>query len=91
MIAGLAQGEMKDDGAELVKPFVDPARFRNGVGSALFGWASETAKSLGARRMIIDADPDAAAFYRRMGARDAGAAPSGSIPGRLLPRLQLEF
>lgn len=39
------------------------------------------------RQLTVDADPDAAPFYRRMGARDDGQAASGSIPGRLLPRL----
>ena len=33
------------------------------------------------------ADPDAAPFYVHMGAEPAGEAESGSIPGRLLPRL----
>ena len=39
--------------------------------------------------MTIEADPDAAPFYRRIGARDVGTAPSGSIPGRELPLLEL--
>jgi hypothetical protein len=46
---------------------------------------------MGARRVFIEADPDAAPFYRRMGARDAGLAPSGSIAGRMLPRLVFEL
>jgi hypothetical protein len=41
--------------------------------------------------MIIEADPDAAPFYRRLGARDAGLAPSGSIAGRMLPKLVVEL
>jgi hypothetical protein len=41
--------------------------------------------------MIIEADPDAASFYERMGARYAGFAPSQSIPGRMLPRMQMEL
>ena len=35
------------------------------------------------------ADPFAAPFYRRMGMADVGMAPSGSIPGRMLPRLAM--
>jgi GNAT superfamily N-acetyltransferase len=90
-ILGLAQVTVDGDEADLSKLFVDPARLRTGVGRVLFDWAVETAKSLGARRMIIEADPDAAAFYRGMGAREVGSAPSGSIPGRVLPRLQLDL
>jgi hypothetical protein len=37
---------------------------------------------------MVDADPYAAAFYRRCGAIDVGLVPSGSIPGRFLPRLR---
>jgi hypothetical protein len=41
--------------------------------------------------MVIEADPDAVGFYRRLGAVDYGTAPSGSIPGRLIPRLKLRL
>jgi hypothetical protein len=41
--------------------------------------------------MMIEADPDAAGFYRLMGAADDGIAPSGSIRGRLLPRLRVQL
>jgi len=85
----MVQMTVDGDEAELSKLFVDPLRLQTGVGTVLFNWASETARSLGVRRLTIDADPGAAEFYRRMGARDAGSAPSGSIPGRMLPRLQL--
>src|SRR5262245_50602955 len=46
---------------------------------------------MGARRLLIESDTDAAPFYRRMGARDVGVVASGSIPGRLLPRLAYEL
>ena len=85
----MVQMMVDGDEAELSKLFVDPLRLRTGVGTVLFNWASETARSLGVHQLTIDADPEAAEFYRRMGARDAGSAPSGSIPGRMLPRLQL--
>jgi GNAT superfamily N-acetyltransferase len=62
-----------------------------GVGKALFAWAISSAKNLGARQMTIDADPGAVGFYKRMGAVEHGSAQSGSIPGRVLPRLQIEF
>jgi GNAT superfamily N-acetyltransferase len=67
--------------------FVSPAAQRKGVGRALFAHAVSTARSAGARQLVIESDPYAAGFYRAMGAEPAGTAPSGSIPGRLLPRL----
>jgi len=39
--------------------------------------------------MVIESDPGAAPFYRRMGAVDDGVATSASIPGRTIPRLKL--
>lgn len=90
-IAGVVQISVDGTEAELEKLFVDPARLRTGAGRVLFDWAAKTARGLGAERLIIDADPDAAPFYRRMGARDVGTAPSGSIPGRVLPRLALDL
>lgn len=58
-------------------------------GRLLLQWAVETARQYGAGRIEIDADPDAAGFYERMGARQTGTVPSASIPGRMLPRLIL--
>jgi GNAT superfamily N-acetyltransferase len=91
ILAGMAQIKVIDTDADLLKLFVEPALLRSGVGSLLFEWATARAKSLGAVRMAIEADPGAAPFYERMGARYAGFAPSQSIPGRLLPRMLLEL
>jgi len=88
-IVGFVQVEIDGDLADLSKLFIEPARLRTGTGRRLFDWATETARARGALRMTIEADPDAAPFYRRMGARDIGTAPSCSIPGRKLPLLEL--
>jgi GNAT superfamily N-acetyltransferase len=91
-ILGVAQVRMiAGNEADLAKLFVEPAAMRSGVGHALFAWARDAARAQGASRMIIEADPDAAPFYRRFGARDVGLAPSGSIAGRMLPKLALEL
>jgi len=90
-VLGVAQVRMIGPDADLQKLFVEPATLRGGVGKALFAWAIEAARDMGAVRMTIEADPDAAPFYRRLGARDAGLAPSGSISGRTLPKLVLDF
>lgn len=90
-VIGLVQVSVDGDVAELEKLFIDPDRMRTGAGRHLFDWAAAAASERGARCLMIDADPDAAPFYRRMGARDVGSAPSMSVPGRFLPRLQLDL
>jgi GNAT superfamily N-acetyltransferase len=90
-MVGVAQVKVAASEADLLKLFVDPGTLRSGVGKALFTWATEVARELGADRLLIDADPDAAPFYRRMGARNVGVAPSGSVPGRMLPKLVMNL
>jgi len=90
-IAGVVQVKVNGNEADLLKLFVDPTMFRGGVGMKLFHWATSEATAMGASRMLIEADPDAAPFYRRMGAENCGFAPSGSIPGRMLPKLVKEL
>ncbi|MFZ0669810.1 MAG: GNAT family N-acetyltransferase [Pseudolabrys sp.] len=88
---GVAQIKVVDDEADLLKLFVEPTALRSGTGKALLVWATDVAKKLGATRLIIEADPDAAPFYRRMGAYDVGQAPSGPVPGRMLPKLAMNL
>lgn len=88
---GVAQVNVINGEANLMKLFVEPGALHRGAGKALLVWATDVAKKLGATRLTIDADPDAAPFYRRMGAYDVGQAPSGSVPGRMLPRLAMKL
>ena len=88
-LAGVAEVKSAGDTAQLEKLFVEPAMLRTGTGRKLLDWAKATARAAGATALVIEADPDAAEFYRRMGAVDDGVVPSGSIPGRLIPRLNL--
>jgi GNAT superfamily N-acetyltransferase len=90
-LAGVAEVKSEGDVAQLEKLFVEPTMLRTGTGRQLFDWAKATARAAGARTMLIEADPDAAPFYRRMGAVDDGVVPSGSIPGRFIPRLNLSL
>jgi GNAT superfamily N-acetyltransferase len=90
-IVGVAQVRVTGSWADLLKLFVEPTMLRGGLGMKLFHWAASEATAMGAHRMAIEADPDAAPFYRRMGAKDSGFAPSGSIPGRMLPKLIKEL
>ena len=86
-LAGVAQVSIDEVGCYLEKLFVAPSRMGEGIGRVLFRWSATAARDLGADQLIVEADPDAVPFYRRMGCIEAGTAPSGSIPGRQLPRL----
>ena len=90
-LAGVAEVKSEGQIAQLEKLFVEPAMLRTGTGRKLLDWAKATARAAGATTMLIEADPDAAPFYRRMGAVDDGVVPSGSIPGRFIPRLNLSL
>ena len=86
-LAGVAQITQDGDETYLEKLFVEPDHMGKGVGRELFGWSHSTAARLGAAEMIVEADPGAVPFYLAMGCKQVGTAPSGSIPGRTLPRL----
>ncbi len=90
-LVGVVQIGIARDQAELLKLFVEPDRIEKGIGRRLLNWAIEKARALGAVRLIIEADPGAAPFYSRMGAYHIGSAPSGSIPGRTLPKLAYDL
>lgn len=85
-LAGVAQVSLDQDGCYLDKLFIDTDRIGLGYGKRLFLWALVAARGLGATELIIEADPDAAPFYEKMGCRRAGETPSGSVAGRVLPR-----
>jgi GNAT superfamily N-acetyltransferase len=88
-IVGVVQVKSTDTDADLAKLFVEPGRLRAGTGRLLFEWAIRSARELGAIRLTIEAEPEAAGFYEKMGAQLVGTAPSGSIPGRTIPKLVL--
>ncbi|MFJ6215601.1 GNAT family N-acetyltransferase [Streptomyces sp. NPDC092296] len=67
--------------------FVALEAIGRGVGRLLFDRMAAEARTLGFRRLTIDADPNAEPFYLAMGAVRIGSTPSGSIPGRVLPLL----
>lgn len=88
-VIGMAQLAQHGRIAEIAKLFVDSSALRSGAGRALFAWCVDTAKAAGAIAITVVADPGAAGFYRRMGMADAGTEASGSIAGRVLPKLRL--
>jgi len=76
---------------ELEALFVEPAFIGRGYGRGLMDHAKATAARMGAETMVIQGDPNAEAFYRAAGARCVGSKESASIPGRMLPLLEIEL
>jgi len=77
--------------ADLDLFFVDPPFMGRGVGRVLFKAAVQAAFMSDTRTLTILADPNAAAFYERMGARFLRNAPSDAIPGRTLPLYEYDL
>nr|WP_298895956.1 GNAT family N-acetyltransferase [uncultured Altererythrobacter sp.] len=86
-ILGYLEVGLEADGLHVEKLFVDPIAIGKGIGSLLMKQALKFAERSGAEELVIEADPEAAPFYLRLGAMEAGEVSSGSIPGRMLPRL----
>jgi len=79
---------LEKDVLEVYSLYVDPDVKRSGVGRTLWGALEERAGAMTAKAIELDADPSAVEFYTAMGCSVIGQAPSGSIPGRMLPRMR---
>ncbi len=90
-VAGIAQVGPRAEDADLMALFIDPPFMGAGLGRELFHWCVSTAQRMSRTRLLIDSDPGAEAFYLHMGAQRIGRAPSGSIPGRMLPLLAYDL
>lgn len=78
--------------AELDALFVAPEHIGRGYGHALMARALAAAREMPhIERLVIQADPNAAPFYERCGARLIGERPSDSIPGRMLPLYEIDI
>lgn len=77
--------------AELSSLFVEPAAIGTGLGKRLFQWAADQARAQGAQALRLESDPFAEAFYEFMGMVRIGEVASGSIPGRVLPHMELRL
>ncbi|GHB57503.1 hypothetical protein GCM10010347_29560 [Streptomyces cirratus] len=88
-VVGLAslepEGEGEGERARLGLLFVEPAVIGRGVGRLLYRDVLRRAAARGVRRLLIDADPHAAGFYRAMGAVAASGAPEGLVRFEVAP------
>jgi len=89
-VLGFAQLTGTDDPrtGEVRAMFVDPPAIGSGVGALLMTAVLDRARDRGLAAVVLDADPGAESFYARFGAARVGESPSGSISGRVLPRLR---
>ena len=78
------------DKAELEHMWVTPAAIGTGIGKDLFLDAMERAAKLNVDAVEISSDPNAAGFYKRMGATQIGEV-DASVEGqpRKIPRLKI--
>lgn len=77
--------------AEIGAFFVEPGLIRRGIGTRLWAAVLRSARSQGLDTLRLDADPAAVAFYQKLGFLVVGEAPSGSIHGRRLPRMEFRL
>ena len=78
-----------DERGDLTDMFVEPRLIGTGLGGDLMRPALRHARNLGYATLGIDADPHAVGFYEHFGACVVSQTPSGSIPGRTLPHLEI--
>ncbi len=83
-LAALAAGRTD---AELEEFMVDPGFQGRGVGARLMDVVLDECRSRGFKSIGLDADPHAEPIYLKFGFSTVGQSQSGSIPGRVLPRM----
>ncbi len=71
--------------------FIDPSWQRQGVGTLLWAKIMVVAAENKLAKLRLDADPNAVPFYQAMGFVVVGQVPSGSIKGRMLPRMEIRL
>jgi GNAT superfamily N-acetyltransferase len=82
-----ADGTLLQGIALLYGIYVDPARWRQGIGRSLFEAAVARSKGLETGALMIYAEHSAEGFYKRMGAGRIGGGPFVYSPETILPHL----
>lgn len=90
-VMGFYTLRLRDGSCELENLWVSPEEVGKGHGRALLSHAIETARSMGAHEILIDADPNAENFYVRCGAVVTGSVPAAidGQPNRMRPQLRI--
>ena len=88
---GYAIVRVDGDEAFLRDLFVEPSQQRKGIGKALFEESTRLARAAGAVRIRLFGDPNATAFYERLGLRKIGDEPSIVGGGRTTPVMVMDI
>ncbi|MEH6520305.1 GNAT family N-acetyltransferase [Sulfitobacter sp.] len=73
--------------AEVCAFFIAPEHKRRGVGKVLWNKLLSHAQALGFTKLVLDADPEAVPFYKRLGFKIIHDTPSEAIPDRVIPHM----
>ena len=86
-LVGMCALEDRGEWWALEHVWVDPNSMGQGVGRTLVQQALVLARAVRPARVVAEADPNAAGFYRRLGASQVGAVPAAmpGAPDRVLP------
>ncbi len=87
--AGLTLGRDAESAFEVI--FIEPDMIGAGIGGVLMTALIRYAKEEGLKRIFVDSDPNARGYYEHFGFKFLEDTPSGSIPGRRIPRLVLKI
>jgi GNAT superfamily N-acetyltransferase len=92
-VVGFYQLIADGDSVELEHMWVKPQHMNRGIGKQLIAHAISSAKARGAKKMTIDADPNATAFYLSCGAYRVGEmhAPIPGNTNRVRQLLQIDL
>jgi len=92
-VVGFYQLIADGDSVELEHMWVKPQHMNRGIGKQLIAHAISSAKARGAKKMSIDADPNATAFYLSCGAYRVGEmhAPIPGNTNRVRQLLQIDL
>jgi N-acetylglutamate synthase-like GNAT family acetyltransferase len=91
-IAGCCALVVGESLAELEHMWIYPEHMGKGVGRVLFQHTSRRAAHLGFNELELSADPNAEAFYERMGAKRVGDVPANMFGhSRVLPRMRVDL
>jgi len=81
--------DKNSNSAEVASFFIDPDYKRQGVGQLLCERLLHRARERDLQLLHLDADPFAVPFYAKQGFTIIRQTPSGSIPGRTIPHMEL--
>ncbi|MDO8288570.1 MAG: GNAT family N-acetyltransferase [Parvibaculum sp.] len=90
-VAGFASMAVLGGKAEVGDIFVHPKFMSSGIGHLLINDLLQYALRHGISSVHVEADPNAKDFYTKQGFSQCGEAPSGSIAGRMLPLMEMNF